>query len=140
MDSAIIYVVIIALFAGLPEIIDIFLAYRSQDKARNLLIEKASVNNLQLSELKQFLKETGKAPPGIPNLTRGMLALTVILIMGIAIFHLLVYPPVGDSKLIDNVLSMLGGLLAAITGFYFGGKAADAKGEQKSAKGTAGEE
>jgi hypothetical protein len=30
----------------------------------------------------------------------------------------------GKNQIINNVLGMLSGLLAAITGFYFGGKAA----------------
>lgn len=133
------YVLVVALFAGLPEIIDILLAYRAQNKTRNLLIQKASVDKLTMTELREFLSENAKAPPGISNLTRGMIALTVIVILGIAVFHLLANPPAGgESQTVNNVLSMLGGLLAAITGFYFGGKAAEPKGEQKPEIGTEG--
>ncbi len=132
MEIILIYVLVVALFASLPEILDICLAYRSQNKTRNLLIEKliekASLDKLELNELKEFIKESGKAPRGIPGLTRGTMALTVILVLGVAVFHILVKgAPGDDSQIINNVLSMLAGLLAAIAGFYFGGKAAEKK-------------
>jgi len=123
MDTILIYVLVVALFATIPEILDIFLAYRSQNKMRIILIEKASLDKLTLNELKEFVKESGKAPPGIPGLSRAIIALTVILILGIAVFHLLL------SQIVNNVLSMLAGLLAAITGFYFGGRAVEKKEE-----------
>jgi hypothetical protein len=130
-----IYVAVLAVFAILPMILDILLAYLSQNKTRNLLIEKASHNNLTLSELKELLKESGKAPPGIPGLARTMMALTVIVILGIAVFHVLVNGSSGgDSQIINNILSMLAGLLAAITGFYFGGKTAEKKTEEEGTK------
>lgn len=125
MEIIIMYVVVIALFAGFPMILDICLAYHSQNKTRNILIEKASIDKLNITELKEFVKDSGKAPPGIPGLARATIALTVIIILGIAVFHMLVkgIPVTGDnSQIINNILSMLAGLLAAITGFYFGGK------------------
>ena len=82
-------------------------------------------------ELKEIVKESGKAPPGMPGRARSTMALTVIVILGVAVFHLLVKGGPGDnSQIIGNVLSMLGGLLAAITGFYFGGKAAEKYGRR----------
>ncbi|MHA2315620.1 MAG: hypothetical protein ACXACF_10150 [Candidatus Hermodarchaeia archaeon] len=55
-----------------------------------------------------------------------MMALTVIVVLGIAVIHILAEGPRGDnSQIINNILSMLAGLLAAITGFYFGGKTAE---------------
>jgi len=123
-----VYVVTLLLFAGFPIILDIFLAYRSLNKTRNLLVEKASADRLELKELQELIKESEKAPPGIPGLARSTIALTVILILGIAVFHLLVTGAEGNNSLIiNNVLSMLAGLLAAITGFYFGGKTAEKK-------------
>jgi len=135
MELVLIYVVVIALFASLPTVLDICLAYWSLNRTRNLLIKealaKAARDTLTLSELKEIAKESGKAPPGITGLTRGSLALTAIVVLGIAVFHLLVKSGPGDnSQIIGNVLSMLGGLLAAITGFYFGGKGAEKKKEE----------
>ena len=119
------YVIVLALVAGFPMVLDICLAYSSINKTRNLLIEKASLDKLKLEELQEFIKGIGKAPPGIPGLARATMALTVIVILGIAVIHILVEgSPEGDSQIINNILSMLAGLLAAITGFYFGGKTA----------------
>lgn len=135
MEIILIYVLVVALFAGLPEILDICLAYNSVNKTQkrliDKLIDKASLDNLDLKELKEFTKEIGKAPPGIPGLARATMALTVIVILGIAVFHILVKGAPGDnSPIINNILSMLAGLLAAITGFYFGGKVGEKKVEE----------
>jgi hypothetical protein len=126
MTTNIIYIVVLALVAGLPMLLDICLAYRSRNKTRNLLVEKASLDKLELKELQEFIKEIGEPPPGIPGLARAVMALTVIVVLGIAVIHILVEGPRGDnSQIINNILSMLAGLLAAITGFYFGGKTAE---------------
>lgn len=126
MGTIMIYVSVLALIAGFPLILDICLAYRSRNKTRNLLIEKSSLDGLQLKELQEFMKESAKPPPGIPGLARAVMALTVIVILGVAVTHILVEgSPKDDSQIIDNILSMLAGLLAAITGFYFGGRTAE---------------
>ena len=131
MTANIIYVVVLAVVAGLPMLLDICLAYRSRNKTRNLLVEKASLDKLELKELQEFIKEIGEAPPGIPGLARAVMALTVIVVLGIAVIHMLVEGPQGNnSQIINNILSMLAGLLAAITGFYFGGKTAEKKKEE----------
>ncbi len=61
------------------------------------------------------------------------MALSVILILGIAVFHLLakVAPTEGNSQIIGNILSMLGALLAAVTGFYFGGRTVEKEAEKR---------
>jgi hypothetical protein len=64
MEIILIYVVVLALFASIPMVLDICLAYRSVNKTRNLLIEKASLDKFELHELQEFIKESGKAPPG----------------------------------------------------------------------------
>jgi len=112
-------------------ILDICLAYWSLNKTRKLLIDKASLDRLELKELQEFVKEIRNAPPGIPGLARATMALTVIVIMGVAVFHVLVKRPPGvNPQIINNILSMLAGLLAAITGFYFGGKRVEKKMEE----------
>lgn len=131
MEIILIYVGVVVLFAGLPMILDICLAYWSLNKTRKLLIDKASLDRLELKELQEFVKEIRNAPPGIPGLARATMALTIIVIMGVAVFHVLVKRPPGvDSQIINNILSMLAGLLAAITGFYFGGKRVEKKMEE----------
>jgi len=141
MEIILVYVVIVALFISVPSIIDILMAYVSHYKIRKLLVDKASESNgLKLSELKELLKESGKAPGGMQGLSRATMALSVILILGIAVFHLITKdePTDGDSQIVGNVLSMLGGLLAAITGFYFGGRTAEKAAEEKKDSGGGG--
>lgn len=130
------YILIIGIIALIPHLVDIILAYRSQNNIRKLLIEKASADKkLDHVELKQLIKDSGKAPPGISGLSRGTMAIAAIVILGIAIFHLLTTRTATDSQVIGNVLSMLGGLIAAIIGFYFGGKAVKEAGEAKEKAG-----
>ena len=131
METILVYVVIVVAFVGVPWVIDILMAYMSQNKIRKLLVDKAFKDGLSPAELKELLKESRKAPGGIQGLYRASMALSVILILGIAVFHLLVKGAPGDSsQIISNILSMLGGLLAAITGFYFGGRAVEKKKEE----------
>jgi H+/gluconate symporter-like permease len=138
----IIYVIILALFALIPSVLDIVFAYISLNKIRNRLIDKAP-DRMELKELQEFIKESGQAPTGIRGLSRSTIALTVIVILGIAVFHILVNG-IGSTHtadnntqinmIINNVLSMLAGLLAAITGFYFGGKAAEERKKEEGSK------
>ena len=133
-----IYVASIVLIAGFPWVLDICLAYRSRSKTRKLLENRAVTDKLDAAALQEFIKEISKAPPGITGLSRASIALTVIIVLGIAMVHILVKecPATNDSQIVNNVLSMLAGLLAAITGFYFGGKAAEKKEEEGSARQT----
>jgi len=58
---------------------------------------------------------------GISGFTRGMIAFAVILILGIATM-LILFATSGDPQLVNNIISMLGATLAAVVGFYFGGR------------------
>ena len=121
VETLLIYVCAILLVAAVPEILDILSVYRTRNKLIKLL------EKLEPEERQKIIKLLEKSTPGIQGLTRGVLALTVIVILGIAIIHILVGGIQGSSEdntqIINNILSMLAGLLAAITGFYFGGKA-----------------
>ncbi len=129
MSFILIYVIVLALVASIPMIVDIFKAYQSHNETKKLLIGKISQKDLKTEEIKELIKEIDKAPPGIPGLARATMALTVITILGIAVIHVLVKIPFGEQnqQIVSNVLSILAGLLSAITGFYFGGKAAEKK-------------
>lgn len=137
--TILVYVVIVALVIGVPWVIDIFMAYIATYKIRKLLIEQAAKDRLSAAELKEMLKEISKAPGGIQGLSRASMALSVILVLAIAVFHLLTKekPTDGDSQVIGNVLSMLGALLAAITGFYFGGRTVEKEAEKRAEAGQA---
>lgn len=136
------YVLIIAIFASLPIILDICLSYHSLCKTRELLknlIEKASLDKLDMEELKEFIREIGKPPSGIRGLARATMAFTVILVLGVSVFYVLVRDGSGsNSQIINSILSMLAGLLAAITGFYFGGRASEKREEDEKRRNDTG--
>jgi len=70
------------------------------------------------------VQETLKQPVvGITGFTRGMIAFAIIFLVGISVM-LIMFANKGDPQIVNNVISMLGATLAAIAGFYFGGKTA----------------
>jgi len=76
-------------------------------------------------------KRGGSELRGISGFRRAIIALTVILILGIAVFHLLANNTDTNSRaVVNNVLSMLAGLVAAIAGFYFGGRFTEKRAEE----------
>ncbi len=71
---------------------------------------------------------------GISGFRRSTIALTFILIIGVALFHLIAGGAVKSmsGEVVGNILSMLTGVVASIAGFYFGGKVAlDSSREEK---------
>src|SRR5688500_12421617 len=127
LDWAWLYILAIILVAAIPMLLDMALAYWFANSTRRLLIAQAAQNGLTAQELRLVLTELSSSPPGIPGLARSTMALTVIVVLGIAIVHLLISPGTlgaNAPQIMNNVLTLLSGLLAAITGFYFGGRAA----------------
>ena len=123
------YVLLLVLSVLIPIVLDIWKAYGfANSTQRELLkdiIEKIPPGGIDSVRLGQLLGELTQSPPGIPGLGRSTMALTVILVLGAAIIHLLVIPSeLPNREIIGNVLSLLGGALASIVGFYFGGKVA----------------
>jgi len=94
------------------------------------LVEKATQPTTQISsgdlvkitemnnEIQKLLENE---PTGIQGFTRGQIAMTVIFLLGTAVI-LVTFSLKPDSTMLNNVLSMLGATLAAVVGFYFGGK------------------
>jgi hypothetical protein len=136
----VIYALILAFFITIPTILDICKAYNSRKETWLLLINKASQNGLTKEELQALIQSTAAGPPGISGMSRALMALAVIIILGIAVFHLLGTCPIKDNtQIVNNVLSMLAATLASITGFYFGGRSAEErKKEEAKPKAPAG--
>ena len=112
--------------AGKPLPQPVILQEFNEYETRHLLTGSLSSILAQNPEISELVKEISKAPPGISGLARATMALTVIMVLGVATIHILVERcETGDSQIVNNVLSMLSGLLAAITGFYFGGRSAE---------------
>jgi hypothetical protein len=118
---------------GLPLLLlgtDIFKAYRFASATRQRLIDKAATNELSLEELNALLAELRRAPPGIPGLARASLAIAVLMLLGVAIVHVLVIQHGRVDTGVDRILSLVGGVLATIVGFYFGGRTAESAAQQ----------
>lgn len=137
------YLIVVLAIAVLPRIVDILAGYISSALALKRLTSLANNDKLDKEELQRLMETAVEPPKGIPGLARTSIALAVVGVIGIAVFHVLVFyqKPSGDTpQVLTNVLSILGGLVAAVTGFYFGGKASTegaAKKEQKPVGGTA---
>lgn len=126
------YVLILALVIAIPTITDICKAYQSRDANWKLLIDNAAKDNLSLEELRDLIKATSGGPPGISGMSRSLMAFAVIIILGIAVFHLLAFCSNPEyAKIVNNIMSMLAATLASITGFYFGGRSAEGAKEEK---------
>ena len=140
---AVVYILFLTVFASLPIIVDIVYVYRARREAAHEtaldrivgLIELQGASKINARELRTLLeefrtlvKEIRTPPSGITGLGRQTMALTILVILGIVLFHALVVGiPETSARAIDNALSVLSGALAAIIGFYYGGKAAERK-------------
>jgi len=117
------YIPLIVAFPFVLEAVDMHRAYRASVDLRKDLLPLLD-HKISAEQLKALLPDLGQGPTGIPGLTRGALAFTLLLIIGIAVFHLLVFSDSTANSLVDKILTLLTGAIASITGFYFGGKTA----------------
>lgn len=116
------------LLVGFPFVLfglDIVLVYVSLWRARKDLLDRVRPETLTKDQLKLLGGFVTTGPPGIAGLTRSIIALSFLLIIGVALFHLMVTPPPIDKlpESVDRILMLLTGALIAITGFYFGSRA-----------------
>jgi len=107
------YVLAIVMFATVLMIMDAVVGYK-----------KAKADDMfGLSQKNAEMK-------GVSGYRRSIMALTIILILAISIFHLLVNATDENSTdIISNILSILAGLTAAMAGFYFGGRFTERRAE-----------
>jgi hypothetical protein len=97
---------------------DIYMSYQE----RRVVLKQVRPHATN-EEIKTLLKDMDQGPTGLTGLTRGLIALTLIFALAIAAFHLVVFAP-KVPDIADKLLMLLAGTLTAITGFYFGSKAA----------------
>jgi hypothetical protein len=125
------YVLLLVFAVMAPVLVDIFKAYQFARETRSTIVENLTAKDLDAERLRLILTELDQSPPGIPGLGRSTMAFAIILILGAAVLHLLVIPAAaGNSPVVGNVLSLLGGALASIIGFYFGGKTSQESAQQ----------
>jgi hypothetical protein len=118
-------------FAFMLFALDIVLAYASMWWARSQLMDRIGPGSLTDDQLKVLTTDITAGPPGISGLTRALIAFMLLLIIGVAVFHLVVTAPNARDlpASVDRILMLLAGALTSITGFYFGSKSAiDAQG------------
>ncbi|MCX6673803.1 MAG: hypothetical protein NTY37_08510 [Methanothrix sp.] len=123
----IIVVLILVLFAAIPLLLNMHLAHKHLERTDAVLgvfLEKHH-EDLGDDTALQIIKEYINAEPGgAPGTTRGTMALAIILIVGICLFFLMVYPSdfSSNNQIVKDVILTLTGALTSIVGFYFGGK------------------
>ena len=96
---------------------DIRKSYQERSAVFNTLLQGSKP-----SDIGAFLTNMDLGASGITGLTRGIIAVTLVLILAVAVFHIMVF----DSSIphiAEQLLTLLAGTLTAITGFYFGSKA-----------------
>jgi hypothetical protein len=123
-------VFLIALFAGIPLILNTYLAHKHLTEMHDSLDDFINKHpKFDEDKLVQIIHDCISVDPsGAPGTARGTMAFTVTLIVGTALFFLVVYPPQEPANsAIKEVILTLTGALTAIIGFYFGGKGSENK-------------
>lgn len=80
-------------------------------------------NQASPDEIRQMFKDIASGPPGLTGLTRGLVALTLLLTLAFVAIHMVVFQP-AIPELADKLIMLLAGTLTSVIGFYFGSKAA----------------
>ena len=124
-------ILLLALFAGIPLYCNTIAAHKhltEMQKSLDIFIREHA-DRIDKDSLIQIIHECASADPaGAPGTTRGVMALTITLIVGISLFFMVAYNVDKTvSADIKEVLLTLTGALTAIIGFYFGGKTGEPK-------------
>jgi len=143
VEFALWFSILIALFFLIPYCLDVWWTYKLAQERDKI------VQDMMKSSIQEYISQTKrpgasdncceqsektienlfnavmanlKEPiEGISGFTRGMIAFAVILILGIATL-LILFATSADAQIVNNIISMLGATLAAVVGFYFGGR------------------
>jgi hypothetical protein len=120
---------LIVLFVSVLHLVDSKQAYRLASNETAEIWKKLpnSLSADDLAKLQGLLAAV--SPSGITGTTRSILTYSLIIILGIAVFHLLALPPAAPNlatsyaDYADKILILLAGSLTTAVGFYFGAKA-----------------
>ncbi len=107
-----------------PSVFNLYDIYKSYQERSVVLLNLTKNTTATIDEIKALLRDMDQGPTGFTGLTRGIVAVTLILVLAIAVFHLVVFAPPTVPHIVEQLLTLLAGTLTAITGFYFGSKAA----------------
>jgi len=119
---------IFLIVAAVPSLIvagNIYGAYHyygeRQKVLSNLLAKEDKMNK---RETEWLIKEyTSMKPVGVEGVARAAMAIGLIVVVGVAVFFLLILAPKEDYSIVKEVLLILAGAISSIVGFYFGGRA-----------------
>jgi hypothetical protein len=120
-------ILLLLLFASIPILLNMYWSFKYLEKGQALL--KEMVDNSKGSPLDKDLIQTvsgslNAQPIGIQGVGRSTMALTLVVVVGIGIFYVTLYPIDSDkSPLIKDLMLTLAGAISSIVGFYFGGRA-----------------
>lgn len=122
-------VLIIVIFASAPILLNNYYAHHHLTDIQKTIDQFVAGHDSKADEDKivQLIHEYINADPnGSPGTARGAMALTITLIVGIALFVLVAYPPdQNTTTTVKEVILTLTGALTSIIGFYFGGKGSE---------------
>lgn len=151
------YILAVALLAFLPRFVDMFKAYKHQKDLAELLIKNTSeqiervvsaeIEVQKLTDeqkkaekkaeletrkgiLKTILADVFKQPEGMPGIARLTIAFSIIMIVGIVLFHIVIFGGVSMNA-VSSILSALIAIVGTIAGFYFGGAKAQEETKKK---------
>ena len=127
--------VYVGLIFLLPSICTIYDIFKSYQERHEVLTRRLQITTTD--EVRALLKDMDQGPTGLTGLTRGLIALMLVLALAFATFHLVVFTPSNVPDIAEKLLILLAGTLTSITGFYFGSKAAS-DAQQPGGKGTNG--
>lgn len=124
-------VVVVALVAVLPLVIDTFFAARWRREVTKELIGREWSN----TELRALVKDL-REPRGVRGLTRSLIALLIIVLVGFALAYATTASGNGADDLRKTIVTSLLTVLATVAGFYFGALGAQNSAEAARGNGT----
>jgi hypothetical protein len=85
---------------------------------------------LSVEEVRQFMSAIDQPPRGASGLTRSLLALTIVTLVGVAMVATLVSTSADSVDQRKTIITSLLSITATISGFYFGARTAQTSNEQ----------
>lgn len=133
-------ILLLLVFATAPILLNMYWAFKYLSRGQGILEElvKKNQGNVPDRDLVEAVKGAfGVQPVGVQGVGRSTMALTIVVIVGIAVFYVLLYPiDVDRSTLVRDVLLTLAGAISSIIGFYFGGRGTGGDGSAATAAAT----
>jgi hypothetical protein len=137
-------IAVIVLLWAVPLVLDLWMTDRRRREERPLvehLLKAATARGSDLTtrELTTLAGLLKTPPRGIQGLTRSLVALSIISLVGLTLAATIVSDATDSSDLRKTVVSSLLTVLATVSGFYFGSRVAQSSAEQARTDTTPGD-